>query len=246
MKHSKLSIATIILSILFFPAAIVTGLIDVIKGNKEEKHTLSYVGLGIAVLILVVGIANRGSGTQESTVAETPTETVEEAGEDSTAEVAVEKSEELPEPESQQALKDEVADLINSRHFVYSDLEISGVTSDTIMVSLHYDDTSWNETEFIRSCLTDYIDMAQKVYAMEGIERFGYMVFCDFTDTKGNKKSEKGFSILMPKKNYTTYTWENLKFTPGIYSQVESDCEYLDIHGAIRMKVDFDDVYYKG
>lgn len=66
MKHSKLSIATIILGFLFFPAAIITGLIDIIKGSKEEKHILTYVGLGIAVLMLIVGVVNYKPSSQDT------------------------------------------------------------------------------------------------------------------------------------------------------------------------------------
>lgn len=87
MKNSKLSIATIILSFLFFPAAIVTGIIDIVKGSKEEKHTLTYVGLGISALLLIVGITNykpsSSTSTQTATSQEpTPAVTQESAPEE--------------------------------------------------------------------------------------------------------------------------------------------------------------------
>ena len=65
MKHSKLSIATIVLGFLFFPAAIITGLIDILKGSKEERHILTYIGLIIAALMLIIGVANYKPGSQK-------------------------------------------------------------------------------------------------------------------------------------------------------------------------------------
>jgi len=105
MKHSKLSIATIILSILFFPAAIVTGLIDLIKGSKEEKHVLTYVGLGITALLLVVGITNYKPNSTTSTQTVTNQDATQEVKQDPAPEEDTKTSEEvttdkkdIPEP----------------------------------------------------------------------------------------------------------------------------------------------------
>lgn len=115
MKHSKLSIATIILSILFFPAAIVTGLIDLIKGSKEEKHVLTYVGLGITALLLVVGITNYKPSSTTSTQTVTNQDATQEVKQDPAPEEDAKTSEEvttdkkdIPEPTAEKTDTQEV------------------------------------------------------------------------------------------------------------------------------------------
>lgn len=106
MKHSKLSIATIILSILFFPAAIVTGLIDLTKGSKEEKHVLTYVGLGITALLLVVGITNYKPNSTTSTQTVANQDSTQEIKQDPAPEEDAKTSEEVTTSEATTDKKD--------------------------------------------------------------------------------------------------------------------------------------------
>jgi len=253
MKHSKLSIATIVLGFLFFPAAIVTGLIDIIKGSKEEKHILSYVGLGIAILMLIIGVANYkpGSSTstkQDASVEENSTEQIAEVTE--VTEVTEEQpAEEQPAEESQpETTEDKIKSIVDAQNFKYSDYRYVTNPDDSgdISITLHYDEASWNETGFIVSCLSDYINICRDAYTLDGITEIEYYVYCDFTDTKGNVSSQKAFAISMKKENFDTYNWDNLKGNSKAYSQIESDCEFLDIHAGIRSQVNFDKVFYAG
>ena len=139
----------------------------------------------------------------------------------------------------------QVTTAIESLNFKYSDLKIiDGMES--LKISLHYDDTAWDETRLVSNCLTDYVNLCADLYSKEGIDKVEYYVFCDLTDTKGNKVSEKAFAMCMTKENYDKYTWDNIKFTEGSYSQIEADSEYIDIHAGIKKYVDFNKVYYKG
>lgn len=154
-----------------------------------------------------------------------------------------------PEPEVQaeadESIEDQITTAIDSLNFNYSDLKvIEGMES--LKVSLHYDDTAWDETRLVSNCLTDYVNLCTDLYSRDGITKVEYYVFCDLTDTRGNKVSEKAFAMCMTKENFDKYTWDNIKFTEGTYSQIESDSEYIDIHAGIKKNVDFNKVYYKG
>lgn len=153
-----------------------------------------------------------------------------------------------PEPATEvQSEADEspITAAIDSLNFNYSDLEvIEGMES--IKISLHYDDIAWDETRLVSDCLTDYVNLCADLYSKEDITKVEYYVFCDLTDSRGNKVSEKAFAMCMTKENFDKYTWDNIKFTEGTYSQIESDSEYIDIHTGIKKNVDFNKVYYKG
>lgn len=155
-----------------------------------------------------------------------------------------------PEPkpevveEAPKSLEDQLTDLIDSLHFQYSDLEI--VTGSTTKISLHYDKESWDETRFCQNCLTDYINLCKQAYSLDGIDKVEYYVFVNLIDAKGNETSEKGFSICMAKDAFTTYNWDNLEYVPDSYTQIASDCEFIDIHAGIMKNVDFSKVFYKG
>lgn len=147
-------------------------------------------------------------------------------------------------PETVQEENDPIQTAIDNQHFAYSDLKISN-NDGNIKISLHYDKESWDETSFCNSCLTDYINICTELYAIEGINNIDYSVFVDLIDTKGNTSSQKGFQISMPKNKFSTYTWENLKFIPGSYEQIEADSE-IYIYPGIKQNVDFNKMYYKG
>lgn len=183
-----------------------------------------------AIIILVLGSLLFGGKDNNKTPSTDP---------EPTAEASQEVSQEPETTESK------FTAIIDSLKFKYSDLQIYDNGS-SVKISLHYDSSSWDETHFCSDCLTDYINLCQQGYEIPGIDKIEYYVFVDFQDAKGNEKSEKGFAICMTKKNYETYTWENMEYKEGSYSQIESDCELLDIHLGIKKNVDFNKVYYKG
>lgn len=148
------------------------------------------------------------------------------------------------EPEEAPQEKDPITAIIDAQKFEYSDLSIIE-NSGLLKISLHYDKTTWDETDFVRECLSDYVDICSEAYEIEGIDKIEYYVFVDLTDSKGNESSNKGFSMYMPKDVFKTYNWENLKYIPGFYKQIESDSEIF-IYPGIKNRVDFEKVYYKG
>lgn len=146
--------------------------------------------------------------------------------------------------EEPQEEKDPITAIIDEEGFSYSDLDIIQ-NGGLVKISLHFDDTSWDETSFCRECLSDYVNICSKAYQIEGIETVEYYVFVDLMDAKGNESKAKGFSMSMPKSTYTTYNWENIKYNPGSYKQIEADSE-IYIHPGIKQAVDFSKMYYKG
>ena len=117
--------------------------------------------------------------------------------------------------------------------------------ADRFKITFTPKNSSWDDTDFVSDCLSDYIDICSKAYQLDGVNKIELYVFVDLTDSKGNVNQEKGFSMCMPKKNFDTYTWENLKYTKGIYNTLINDCELWTVHAGIEKNVNYDDVMYK-
>lgn len=181
----------------------------------------------IVLLILVFYPTKKQPSTKETSAPE--------ASSEATSEVSQEP----------QTTAEKITAIIDSLNFKYSDLQIYDNGS-SVKISLHYDEEAWDVTRLCSNCLTDYINLCKQAYEIDGIDKIEYFAFVNMIDPKGNEISEKGFSICMTKANYSTYTWDNLKFIEGSYDQIESDCEFLDIHAGIKKDVDFSKVYYKG
>ena len=161
-----------------------------------------------------------------------------------TAPVAEATTQEEPKEEPQEEEKDPIIAIIDEQGFSYSDLDVIQ-NNGIVKISLHYDDTSWDETDFCRECMSDYINICSEIYQIDGIEKFEYSVFVDLMDAKGNESKDKGFSMSMTKSVFDTYNWENIKYNPSSYKQIESDAD-IYIHPGIKAKVNFDKMYYKG
>lgn len=139
---------------------------------------------------------------------------------------------------------DPIRAAVDNQHFAYSEYEAIN-NNGLVKISLHYDKESWDETTFCNSCLTDYINICSELYQIEDINKVEYYVFVDLIDSKGNKDSQKGFSMCMPKDVYSSYTWENMEFMPDSYKQIEADSD-IYIYPGIKRNVDFSKMYYKG
>lgn len=115
-----------------------------------------------------------------------------------------------------------------------------------VRVSFEYDTPAWDATRFVSKVLTDYVRFCQDAYELEGIESVTFYVFAVFTDSKGNEPTEKAISICMPKDAFHTYNWSNIRYTPGIYDQLTSDCSLFDLHAGLAHDVETDRVMYQG
>ena len=180
MKHSKLSIATIVLGFVFFPAAIITGLIDIMKGNKEEKHILTYVGLGIAALMLIVGVANYKPSSQESSKEISQNQnavqdTVQQAVQEEAKEVpSVENNEnkepekaDISETETPQEVKQEIPNMTVSQEQALKSakqyLGYSAFSHDGLIDQLEFEKFSTEDATFAAdNCGADWKEQAAK------------------------------------------------------------------------------------
>lgn len=115
-----------------------------------------------------------------------------------------------------------------------------------VRVSFEYDSPAWDATHFVSEVLTDYVRFCQDAYDLEWIENVTFYVFAVFTDPKGNESTEKAIAICMPKDAFQTYNWSNIRYTPGIYDQVTSDCSLFDLHAGLARDVETDRVMYQG
>lgn len=105
-------------------------------------------------------------------------------------------------------------------------------------------DTFWDETDFIRSQISAYINFCLDAYEVDGITDVFFMVSTEMTDTKGNKEDEVVMKIEMKKDAFGTYNWENMEYRPGMFEQFEADCSVLNIHAGILNNADTDKIYY--
>ena len=197
---------------------------------KQKKPFYKKWWFGVLVFFFFVACANMN--TQKTKTTET-------------APVAEATTQEEPQETPQEEEKDPITAIIDEQGFTYSDLDVVQTDSGLVKISLHYDDTSWDETDFCRECMSDYINICSKIYQIDGIEKVEYSVFVDLMDAKGNESSAKGFSMGMFKSTFNTYNWENIKYNPSSYKQIESDAD-IYIHPGIKAKVNFDKMYYKG
>lgn len=145
------------------------------------------------------------------------------------------------------SLIDQVTAIVENPSIGATDVKVvQGVPdADRFKITFTPKNSSWDDTGFVSDCLSDYIDICSKAYQLDGVNNIELYVFVDFTDSKGNVNQEKGFSMCMPKKNFDTYTWENLKYTKGIYNTLINDCELWTVHAGIEKNVNYDDVMYK-
>lgn len=156
--------------------------------------------------------------------------------------------EEETAPETKElSLIDQVTAIVEDPSIGATDVKVvQGVPdADRFKITFTPKNSSWDDTGFVSDCLSDYIDVCSKAYQLDGVNNIELYVFVDFTDSKGNVNQEKGFSMCMPKKNFDTYTWENLKYTKGIYNTLINDCELWTVHAGIEKNVNYDDVMYK-
>lgn len=145
------------------------------------------------------------------------------------------------------SLTDQVTAIVEDPSIGATDVKVvQGVPdADRFKITFTPKNSSWDDTDFVSDCLSDYIDICSKAYQLDGVNKIELYVFVDFIDSKGNVNQEKGFSMCMPKKNFDTYTWENLKYTKGIYNTLINDCELWTVHAGIEKNVNYDDVMYK-
>lgn len=145
------------------------------------------------------------------------------------------------------SLTDQLTAIVEDPSIGATDVKVvQGVPdADRFKITFTPKDSSWDDTGFVSDCLSDYIDICSKAYQLDGVNKIELYVFVDFIDPKGNVDQEKGFSMCMPKKNFDTYTWENLKYTKGIYNTLINDCELWTVHAGIEKNVNYDDVMYK-
>lgn len=151
------------------------------------------------------------------------------------------KAEVVEEPQEEQ---DPIVSMVDSLKMEYSDLSYE-TTGDTLNISLHYDGAFWDETDFVRSCLTHYINLCKQAYEMEGIETLDYTVNVDLIDPKGNEVPERALEFSMPKSTFSTYNWDNMKLKTDSFNQIDADAQ-IYIHPGIRQNLNYSKVFYKG
>lgn len=204
---------------------------------KEKKPVYKKWWFWVIAILFLIAISNSVSGDKYKTP-EVSTEAASEASSEASDETAS-----MP-----QTTEEKLTSILDSIDVHYSDLKIvSSPTEPTHYgITYHYDEEEWDETSFITSCLSDYINLCLRAYEIDDVQELKLYVFTDLKDTKGHIDSEKGFSIYMPRENFETFDWSNLKNTIIDFNTIESECEFLTIHPGIKGNVNFDKIMYIG
>lgn len=134
--------------------------------------------------------------------------------------------------------------IFESLNIKCSDLKIIPSGSN-LQISYVSEQTAWDATDLVSRTVTDYIDFCKLAYGLDGVDHVDFYVFADFTDPKGHTVTEKAVAIGMPKDRFETYDWSGMLFKPGLYEQLEQDCDLLDLHAGLASDVDTSEVEYK-
>ena len=156
----------------------------------------------------------------------------------------------MPPVTAQPSTIDTLTTIFDNLNIKYEGLSIYKEVRDDDMniydVTYDFTDTVWDETALVNTVLTDYVNFCKQAYTLDGIDATEFYVFVSMTDTRGNSERQKAMVISMPKEAFDKYNWDAIKFMPGSYETIASDCTEFDIHAGIRKNVNFSKVYYKG
>ena len=110
-------------------------------------------------------------------------------------------------------------------------------------VSYHPTDAAWDETDFVRKSISNYILYCQQAYQIDGVTSVDFQVSTNMQDSYGNTNLESVIHIRMVKDNFEKFSWENLEYQ-GIYDNFKDNCEFFWIYPGILQEIDTSDIYY--
>ena len=141
-------------------------------------------------------------------------------------------------------------DKIKSLFKKYNDVKAKNIKvkyndiNECYVVTYTFNDTSWDENDFVRANISNYINFLKKAYSKKNyIKTIEFEVLTGMTDSRGNTKNEAVMNMRINKKKFNLYNWDKLSYQP-ILSQFESDCEFFWIHAGIRSNIKEKNIYY--
>lgn len=196
--------------------------------EKQAKPFYKRWWFWVIVFLFLLVMGNLNTGKKETTAPDPESEVAEETAEP-------------------QSIEDQLTSIVDSVIKDKSELNVVQKASDKTRynISMNYDEASWDETYFVSAALTAYIKICQEAYKIDGVDAIELYLLIPMIDAKGNEITEVGFTMIMTKDKFSTYTWSNLAYREGIYDTVAADCEQLVIHAGVKNKVDFNKVMYK-
>jgi len=226
---------------------------------KRRRLNLIIIAVFIAIvgLLLIIVFASGSDDSNDTSVAEiveetksdqtflttetdmvisstTVLESTENKSETETEIETVEASE--PEQIIENALKSASGESNVSEISVYYNQ-----ANDYYTVDYHFIGTSWDETSFLRTIMSDYINTYRSVSSKIDVT-LAFFVRVDLTDTRGNTSNEIVAKIVMRDDVFASYNWANV--SGSIYETFSNDCELFDISSSILNYVDTEEIYY--
>lgn len=105
--------------------------------------------------------------------------------------------------------------------------------------------TYWDESDFVNSNLTDYINFCREAYNRDEVALVTFKISTPMTDSRGNEEVVSAMNIEMEKEVFLSYNWDNVKLNSVYFQQIYDDCATFWVTPGIWNNVDFDRVYYK-
>lgn len=103
---------------------------------------------------------------------------------------------------------------------------------------------AWDETAFLRDCLSCYVNFCRAAYELDGVNDVFLCIFTEMTDSRGNSQDEAVFKMEMPRDAFQQYDWENMAYRSGTFEQIKADCVLLDVHAGILSRAETEKIFY--
>lgn len=124
-----------------------------------------------------------------------------------------------------------------------SDLDISYYPDDEEKcVTISYTPIIYDETYFVSSRISEFINYSRYVYQMENVDLVSFDIKAIFIDSHGQQYSDTIMRIDMPKTVFDTYAWENLEYR-NVYP-IFNDEGAVYVEPSMLQDVDQTSVYY--
>lgn len=111
-------------------------------------------------------------------------------------------------------------------------------------ITYDYMDSVWDNADFVRKALSDYINYCQYAFKIPGIDCVSFEINTNMTDERGNVNMKNVMSIRMTKKAFSAYSWENMEYRSGLYSNFQRDSDFFWVYPGIAATLDDKNIYY--
>lgn len=116
--------------------------------------------------------------------------------------------------------------------------------TESYLVSYYPTSDVWDETQFVRNNLTDYIDFCKEAYTIDGVTSITFQITTTLQDSKGNESIEDVMDVRMSKDMFNSFNWDNMEFKSDSYNSIVNSCDFYWLYPGILANIDSSKIYY--